>query len=265
MVKDNWKDTLYIWDGIVALGIPEGKGTQDTPVTLQWEGQWVPVTDVPDAVDAAAPKRNAFKKDIDADCKFLVRGSASRLGLRLHTNGEDDSKVNSKGESDGVKEKGATDNNNDDDVFYVAKLTEGEGWEMEEGGEKSRYHDTTHDVWVKSLKWSGNQKDETESLVVAKGTNDFGPFVSVGWIRPGCRWTVARRYLSEKDPRKKMPLREFYQNVVAESISVTEESGVKSLLVPPWQIAAMHTNHQKGAQDAVGRGSGRKRKNRTTV
>lgn len=254
MVKGNWKDSLYIWDGIVAVGIPEENQTQDSPVPLQWEGQWVPVTGVPDAANAEAPKRHAFKKDIDSDCKFLVRGSASRFD----SNGEGDSKSE--------KEKGAA--SNDDEGFYVVRLTEGDGWEMEEGDEKSRYHDKIHDVWVKTLKWSGNQKDQTKSLVVAKGTNDFGPFVSVGWIRPGCRWTVARRYLSEKDPRVKMTFREFYKIVVAESISVTEESGEKYMMVPPWKIDAMHANHQKrpkGEQDGADSGGRKKRKKTVTV
>jgi len=254
MVKDNWKYTLYIWDGIVTVGIAEGKQIQDTPLPFQWEGSWVPVTGVPDAADAAAPKRQAFKKDIDADCKFLVKGSATRL----HTNGEDD-------QDKGKTNEGAADD--DDKGFYVAKLTEGDGWEMEDGEEKSRYHDATHDVWVKSLKWSGNQKDQTESLVVAKGANDFGPFVSVGWIRPGCRWTVARRYLSETDPRAKMSFREFYQTVVQECISFAKESGEKLLLVPPWQIAAMHANYQEPTNrtpDGVD-SSKRKRQKKMTI
>ena len=103
---------------------------------------------------------------------------------------------------------------------------------------------------------------------MAKGANDFGPFVSVGWIRPGCRWTVARRYLSENDARVNMMFREFYKTVVAESVSDVQESGKKSLLVPPWQIAAMHANQQKRTKGAEGEADtyeGSKRQKKTTV
>jgi len=244
MAEDNWKDTLYIWDGIVKEEVPEDKETQDTPGSLQWEGYWIPVTNVPDAADAEAPKRHPFKRDIDADCKFLVRGTVTRLYTEGETNGG-----------------GAS--TNDDDNFYVVKLTEGDGWEMEDGAKKTWYTDTTHDVWIKSLKWSGNQKDQRESLVVAKGTNAFGPFVSVGWVRPGNRWTLARRYLSETDLRDKMPFHKFYEIVVGASITVDKETGNKVLLVPPWRTAAMHAKYEEPAKetpenDNIGGGKRRK-------
>ena len=232
MAKDNWKDTLYIWDGIVTVGMPDDNETKDAPVPIEWGGFWVPVTNVPDAADAEAPKRHAFKKDIEADCTFLVRGTAAR--------------VHAMGEKDGKSEEEAMTDNDDDNLF-VAQLTNGDGWEMQDGEQKSRYHDATHDVWIKSLKWTGNQNDQSESLVVAKGTNDFGPFVSVGWIRPGNRWTVARRYLSETDRRAGMTVREFYQTVVRETLSV--ESGRKVLRVPPWQTMAMHAHCQEPVKE----------------
>jgi len=249
MVEYNWKDTLYIWDGIVTLGKPELGETQDGPVPLQWEGSWVPVTGVPDAADAEAPKRHAFKKDIDAECNFMVTGTAARL-----------EKTETSGEKEVEKEEGA----DADDLLYVAKFTGGEGWEMQEGTKKSRYHDTTHDVWIKSLKWSGNQRDQRESLVVAKGQNEFGPFVSVGWIRPGCRWTVARRYLSEEDARAVWTFRKFYQTIVDESISVAKGSEDKILRVPPWQTSVMHVDYQGPAEglpdEKVVTGRGKRRK-----
>lgn len=220
MSENNWRDTLYIWDGIVTVGVPADGEKEDSPAPVLWEGSWVPVKDVPDAANAEAPKRHAFKKDIDADFSFQVTGTAARP----ETSGDE-------------TEEGSKDR------FFVAKLTKGEGWEMEDGDKKKRYHDTTHDVWIKNLKWSGNKKDETQSLVVAKGENDFGPFVSAGWMRPGCRWTVARRYLSEKDPRAGMSFQKFYQSIVDGTVSVNEE-GEKKLKVLPWQTDAMHVDYQ---------------------
>ena len=193
MAENNWRDTLYIWDGIFMVGAQASGETEDSPTPVLWEGSWVPVENVPDASRAEAPKRHAFKKDIDADCKFQVKGTASPLN---------------------EKEK--------EDSFFVAMLIDGDGWEMQDGEGKNWYKDTTHDVLIKSLKWSGNKKDETESLIVAKGENDFGPFVSAGWMRPGCRWTVARRYLSEKDPRTRWSLTELHSNIVDGTISINE-------------------------------------------
>jgi len=245
MATDNWKDTLYIWDGIVTVGIPQGGGgdeSQDSPVPLQWDGSWVPVTGVPDAANAEAPKRHASKRDLDAECKFFVKGTATRL--KPTENSKDDAS-----------------STNNDDRFFVAKLTKGDGWEMQDGTKKSRYHDVTHDVWIKSLKWSGNQKDQRESLVVAKGKNDFGPFVSVGWIRPGCRWTVARRYLSETDPRAGWSQLKFYQAVVGDVI--TTVSGAKTLRVPPWQTHVMHVDYQNepaAEPDTEASGGGKRQK-----
>lgn len=254
MAEDNWKDTLYIWDGIVTVGMPDDDEAEDAPVPVQWEGFWVPVTNVPDATDAEAPKRHAFSKDIESDCKFLVSGTAARVQAKGKKDGKSE-------EDKSDKEEDAADN--DDNSFFVVELTEGDGWEMKDGKVKTRYHDAKHDVWIKSLRWTGNQKDQRDSLVVAKGTNDFGPFVSVGWIRPGNRWTVARRYLSETDRRAEMPFRAFYETVVRESISVTNESGRKVLQNPPWQIAAMHANRKDAAKEAPATddaGGGKRRK-----
>lgn len=234
MAEENWRDTLYIWDGIVTVGVPADSEKKDSPVPVLWEGSWVPVKNVPDAANADAPKRHAFKKDIDSDYEFQVTGTAALL----ETNGE---------EEEGLGR------------FFVVKLTKGEGWEMEDGDKKKRYHDKTHNVWIKNLKWSGNKKDETESLVVAKGENDFGPFVSAGWMRPGCRWTVARRYLSERDPRAKWSLGKFYQSIVDGTISIKEGSGEKALRVLPWQTSVMHANYQ-GSSDKEETGGGKRQK-----
>jgi len=260
--EDDWKNTLYIWDGIVTVGIPEVGEKQDSSVPLQWEGSWVPVESVPDAADAEAPKRHAFKKDIDADCNFLVKGTASELETETEK-AKKEQKENNDDDDESKNEK------KEEDRFFVAKLTKGDGWEMKDGDnseKKSRHHDAVHDVWIRSLKWTGNQKDQRESLVVAKGENDFGPFVSVGWIRPGCRWTVARRYLSETDPRAGWSFSKLYQSIVETSIaSSAKEPDFKVLLVPPWQTPVMHAKFQEPEtpedepENAVG-GRGKRRK-----
>lgn len=55
MAEKNWRDTLYIWDGIFMVGVPtagEKEDSKNTPVL--WEGGWAPVENVPNASDAEA-------------------------------------------------------------------------------------------------------------------------------------------------------------------------------------------------------------------
>mmetsp|Transcript_49860 Transcript_49860/g.56426 ORF Transcript_49860/g.56426 Transcript_49860/m.56426 type:complete len:334 (-) Transcript_49860:213-1214(-) len=297
--SSNWRDTLYIWDGITSSttdGVPvddtdaststststgTGTGKDITPTTttttehhhhhplLSWKGTWVPITNCPDATKADVPKRNAFKEFIDSDFKFTVSGTAIPTVIATTA-------TPTTGEGEGIK-KG--DNEEEEDHFFVAKLTEGEGWDMKVDNDddddddsnhnekkgrmmkKKKYQDETHDVLVKKLRWSGNDCDQSEYLIVAKGMNEFGPFISVGWQRPGCRWTVARRYLqvsssfdtndandtndTNDDPRMYWSLMELYHAVLKESIETMPETGQLRLKIPPWQLSIMHVNYQQ--------------------
>lgn len=242
MAESNWKDTLYIWDGIVTAGVPEEEKS-DFPI--QWEGNWVPVTDAPDAHKAEVPKRSGARRDIDDDGnKFDVKGTATP----------------SKGKDNGGEDSFY-------DSYFVAELTEGSGWEMKDENDDSKknsHKDETHEVFVKNIRWSGNQKDERDSLVVAKGKNSFGSFCSVGWVRPGCRWTIARRYLDDADPRVGWSLLELHKAAVKESIKEEENDDdsqgmQKRLRIPPWQASVMHVDYQ-GGEDATENDGGKRQK-----
>ncbi|KAL3913712.1 MAG: hypothetical protein SGILL_006379 [Bacillariaceae sp.] len=211
-----WQDTLYIWDGIVTVD-DTGVGVDaDANAQVSWEGTWVPVEEA-DATRAKAPKRNAFAEYIDSDLKFNVTGSAAAVDTK---------------EDAPMK-------------LFISKLTDGDGWDMESGGEKKKYADKEHEVMVKSLRWSGNMFDQTENLIVAKGTNEFGSFVSAGWMRPGNRWTLARRYLSEEnDPRAKLSLRDLQNAVIDETVQVVADTGQQKLKIPPWQCSVLHAENQ---------------------
>ncbi|KAG7340677.1 hypothetical protein IV203_024220 [Nitzschia inconspicua] len=224
--NNKWQDTLYIWDGIVTVDDKTAAGDKKmSDISVSWEGTWVPVDDCPDASKAAAPKRNAFAEYIDSDFIFSVSGTASTL------------------------------NESEEERLFVANFSEGDGWDMEQSGKKEKHTDKEHEVLVKSLRWSGNMYDQTENLIVAKGTNEFGPFVSVGWMRPGNRWTLARRYLSdENDPRVKWTLQELQDAIVKEAVELVEDSGQKKLTIPPWQNAVLHSDYQ----EATKRGEKRK-------
>jgi len=274
----NWRDTLYIWDGITSTTVNTSTSkakdttTQHHPL-ISWEGTWVPITNMPDATKADVPKRNAFKEFVDSDFKFTVSGIATPTVIATATATATATPTAGKGKGEG-KEK---NNNKEEDHLFVAKLTEGKGWDMQVDDDdddddnndnkkknekkvmikKKKHQDETHDVLVKKLRWSGNDCDQSEYLIVAKGMNEFGPFISVGWQRPGCRWTVARRYLQvsssfdnnddkdNDDPRMYWSLMELYRAVLNESIETMPETGQLRLKIPPWQSSIMHVKYQQ--------------------
>jgi hypothetical protein len=233
--KDSrWQDTLYIWDGIVTVDDKTATGEKkESDIAVSWEGTWVPVDDCPDATNAPAPKRNAFAEYVDSDFLFSVSGTASI-----------------------EKNEPSPEQQEHQHRFFVSKLADGDGWDMEESGKNQKYQDKVHDVLVKTLRWSGNMFDQTENLIVAKGQNEFGSFISAGWMRPGNRWTLARRYLSdENDPRAGWPLQELHEAIVKESV-VVENSGQRKLSIPPWQNAILHVEYKE--EEAMKRGEKRK-------
>jgi hypothetical protein len=219
-----WQDTLYIWDGIVTVDDKTVAGDmKENDIALSWEGTWVPVKDCPDPTNAPAPKRNAFAEYVDSDFRFRVSGTA-------------------------CVEKDKSPQLEPQQRFFVSKLDEGDGWDMEESGKKQKYQDKEHDVMVKTLRWSGNTFDQTENLIVAKGHNEFGTFVSAGWMRPGNRWTLARRYLSdENDPRGSWTLQKLQETIVKETVEVVEDSGQRKLRIPPWQNPVLNAEYELGA------------------
>mmetsp|Transcript_18364 Transcript_18364/g.44344 ORF Transcript_18364/g.44344 Transcript_18364/m.44344 type:complete len:309 (-) Transcript_18364:361-1287(-) len=256
----SWMDTLYIWDGIVTIQtdmLPkkdgdgggdddddkkeEGKGSGNGGVPISWDGTWVAEEKAADAMDAPAPKRNAFAEFVDSDVKFTVDGLATPY-VATNSGAEDDAEKNDEAAAAAAKSSIPPP--------FVVKLVSGAGWEMEDVDAvdkttKTRHQDDAHDVLVKSLRWSGNMYDQTENLVVARGTNKFGPFISAGWMRPGNRWTVARRYLPEDDPRADWTLHQLLERIADQTVTTNEDTGQKKVRIPCWQCPAMHSDHTK--------------------
>ena len=249
----SWMDTLYIWDGIVTIQtdkLAKKDGDDDDKkedegnggVPISWDGTWV-AEKAADAVDAPAPKRNAFAEFIDSDVKFTVDGLATPY-VAPTSGAEDDAKKDDEAAEEASAAKSSIP------PPFVVKLVSGPGWEMEDedAGDKTtktRHQDEVHDVLVKSLRWSGNMYDQTENLVVARGKNKFGRFISAGWMRPGNRWTVARRYLPDDDPRADWTLHELLQRIADQTVTTNEDTGQKNVWIPCWQCPAMHSDHTK--------------------
>ena len=73
-MSDNWRDTLFVWDGILSLD--DDDDGKEGRIGLKWEGKWVGC----DSADAAAvetPKRGAFDRDVASANTFAVSGTAS--------------------------------------------------------------------------------------------------------------------------------------------------------------------------------------------
>lgn len=222
----SWRDTLYIWDGIIVeVGwdlVKEDKEEKKDEIPLEWKGTWVPCEDCPDAKKAEAPKRYGGQLEVESANHFQVSGTAKALPKPEETDDENPTTA----------------------VPHEASLVGGDGWDMGEGDEKKKYTDEVHDLLFANIKWMGNMRDQRDNLVFAKGENEFGPFISAGWMRPGCRLTLARRYLDESDARVKWSLEELGSNVINGIFD--KESG--EVNIPPWQCDALHSEFQQAGK-----------------
>jgi hypothetical protein len=215
-MTDPWCDTLYVWDGIVEVNDEDGENKKE--ISLKWEGTWVPCENCADAKKAEAPKRVGTARDVESANHFAVNGSAKPM--------------------ESMTEEGSTAKP------HEGSLTLGQGWDMAEGDEIKKYKDSVHQVLLSNIRWMGNVRDQRDNLVFAKGKNDFGHFISTGWMRPGCRLTLARRYLDDKDARVKWDLKELHDNVVGGIFD--GKSG--KMHIPPWQCDAMHSEYQQSGK-----------------
>ena len=226
-MAENWRDTLFVWDGILTVDKPSA---ESDPSPLSWSGTWVGV-DNPDAIKIDAPKRGAFDAEVKSDMNFEVDGTASPIAAASES-------------SSGGDENGPSSGNKITDGPFKATLAKGSGWDLkdEASGKVARHTDTVHDLYLKQLRWLGSP-DKTTNLVYAVGHNEFGPFISAGWMRPGNRITLGRRYLDgDNDGRAKWDLDDL-RNAVLEEIYTPSSGDVR---IPPWQCSVLHVDDQSG-------------------
>jgi hypothetical protein len=196
------KNTVLVWDGILET---RNVNADSSGYDVHWHGVVVANDNVPDATQVPEPPRNAFKEFVDSDLQFRVEGTASPV--------------------DG--------NTKDDNKFkeYVVSLTGGEGWDYN----GAKIVDAEHELHVTSLLWRGSP-DQRNSIVVATGKTDgYGHFVSVGWMRPGNRVTLARRYLRDDDPRASWSPETLRRSIVAQIYSDEDDT----IVMPPWKCHAL--------------------------
>lgn len=186
--------SMYVWDGILEATERAGSGFDVT-----FYGT-VTVNDVADAKKVEAPVRNAFKAFCDSDKEFRVTGTAM-----------------------------PADGNHDGNRFkpYRLSFNGGEGWEL--GGKK--HLDKSFEI-VTSLQWKGSP-DQRDSLCFASGSDEYGVFIGTGWMRPGNRITVARRYVT--DERAGWSSTKIQQEVIKKIWDEDEEE----CEMPPWKCSTL--------------------------
>jgi len=209
----NWRETLFVWDGILSEDedvTKEGEGDDGSNnVGLKWEGTWVGCESA-DAVAVEPPKRGAFNRDVSSAHSFATSGV--------------------------VSQKDPANN-----FFHVSMSG---SYDLGEGSDKKKYSDDVHDMYLSLLRWTGNLREQADNLVFALGSNEFGKFISVGWLRVGNRITLARRYLDDGDLRCKWDIDALKSAVLGE-IANTKAGGEMTLRIPPWQCAAMHAEDEQ--------------------
>lgn len=168
-----------------------------------WRGSWVGCPDCADAQTAPTPTTAAFAA---SPMKFQVAG----VSVTTSTCSGD-------GRATG---------------FYTVKLTQGSGWDLGEGRDKKRHVDTKHTLYFRQVR---------HGLVVAVGENEFGAFVSAGYLGGGSRvLTIGRRYLAEGDERAAWSVDELYERVLATDQGVLENPVGDFWRVGPWRTMDLH-------------------------
>ena len=156
------------------------------------------------------------------------------------------------------QEDDSSKDNNDDDKtsssFWQVNLTEGRGWDLDDGtGSVSPHTDAEHWVYMEQnplLAPEQPHDQTTTTLIVAKGTNDFGPFVSAGY-QFGVnkrRMLIARRYLEEGDPRTKWSVAELYRRIQTTASPIDTVTVVPNLLMwhrGPWRTLDLHASQEQ--------------------
>jgi hypothetical protein len=203
------KNTFMVWDGI--LTITSSESDRNCVLACRWNGTVFMNEHAPDATKINDPPRNAFKLACSSDQEFSVSGIAKPMD----------------GFHDGNKFKP-----------YQISFVEGDGWDFD----GTKHVDMQHQV-LTSLQWQGSP-DATKSLVFAQGQDEYGKFLSVGWMRPGNRITLARRYLDPSDGRYGWDIAKLRQEV----IDLIWDEDEEECVIPPWQCPALNATDSKYIQ-----------------
>ena len=99
---------------------------------------------------------------------------------------------------------------------------------MPGGSGTSTTEEKSHQVIVSGLRWAGG--DVVKTLCFGCGKNDLGAYIEVGWMKPGNRVVMARRYLKDGDDKASWTVK-MVKEAVLKKIYDEEEDTV---VMPPW-------------------------------
>lgn len=192
------KETIIVWDGIITA-TPK-IGTNNGSFDVAWKGTLFVHENSADPTSVPEPPRPGTAADCPSDQVFQVTGIAKPTD----------------GVADGNRFK-----------KYTIEWNGGEGWEF--GGKK--HQDMKH-VVIASLQWRGSP-DGSDSLCFGKGEDEYGPFVSLGYMKPGNRITLARRCaLDSSDGRVGWSVEDVQKETIK---SIYDEEEEDITVRPPWQ------------------------------
>jgi hypothetical protein len=145
-----------------------------------------------------------------------------------------------------VSGKGTIQKDGEANSLWKFEVTGSSGWDLGEGEEKRRHLDHRHSVLMKGLPWVPSNKDRT--AVAAVGENEFGAFVSAGYLQSGGALIYGRRYLDEGDERAKWSVEELYERVSHTdrgSMQMVSNSNLwfgseACWRIAPWRILDLH-------------------------
>ena len=192
------------------MELAEGTTSRREPCLLSfnWIGSWVGCEECADARAAPTPTNQAFQI---SKMKFEVHGDASQQ----------------------------------DNGHWIVSLTKGMGWHLEdqEDGGVSTHSDDMHDILMERLPTESSAS--TYSIIVAKGENMFGAFVSAGYLDRGGEGTMmlARRYLDRGDSRTNWTLQHLLESIKG---TVEIHNSGDDWIVRPWRSLDLHAQKLSG-------------------
>lgn len=183
-------------------GIMETKDSYSYKGPMSWHGVWL-VSKSKEAKLVNEPQRDPSKQMVDSDMKFRVEGSATPIA----------------GKKDTTWAQPCT-------ISWTDGAFEG----------RVTIQDTKHELLVNKLRWTGG--DQIKNIVYGSGENKFGKFIEVGWMRPGNRLTMARRYVI--DERASWSLEKLKEFVLADIFDEEEDE----VVMPPWHCDIFNSNYE---------------------
>ena len=203
------KETLTIWDGFLLSGGDNDAYSKD----CTWSGVCMTKHNVKDADTVKEIPRNAFARDASASSSFSFKGSPPQ---------PTSSSTTISGNNDGEK----TNFFQECTIIFSGTFDD----DSEQKG-TTQVTEENHQVLVSGLRWAGG--DLLRTLSFGCGTNGYGGnFIETGYMKPGNRLVMVRRYLDENDDRAKLSLMELKKKVISQ-IYTEDDDG--TIVIPPWR------------------------------